>query len=59
MFKVHLVVPLLLSAGLIWFAWRIVNWPTFADFLIATEAEINKVSWTTRKRLVRIPSSCW
>jgi preprotein translocase SecE subunit len=23
----------------------------FADFLIATEAELNKVSWTTRKRL--------
>jgi preprotein translocase SecE subunit len=50
-YKVHLVVPLLLSIALLWFAWRIVNWPTFADFLIATEAEINKVSWTTRKRL--------
>ena len=27
--------------------------PTFADFLIATEAEMNKVSWTNRKRLVQ------
>jgi preprotein translocase SecE subunit len=44
---------LLLSAGLLWFAWRIVNLPVFADFLIATEAEINKVSWTTRRRLVQ------
>ncbi len=51
MFKVHLVLPLVLAAALLWFAWRMVNWPTFADFLIATEAEMNKVSWTTRKRL--------
>src|SRR5206468_1159540 len=39
MFKVHLVFPLVLAAVLLWFAWRMVNWPTFADFLIATEAE--------------------
>jgi preprotein translocase SecE subunit len=53
MYKVHVVVPLLLTVGLLWVAWRVVNWPTFADFLIATEAEMNKVSWTTRKRLVQ------
>src|SRR5205085_3280828 len=53
MFKIHLVVPLILLAGLLWMAWRVVNWPTFADFLIATEAEMNKVSWTTRRRLVQ------
>jgi preprotein translocase SecE subunit len=51
-YKIHLIVPLLLAIALLWFAWRVTNWPTFADFLIATEAEINKVSWTTRKRLV-------
>jgi preprotein translocase SecE subunit len=51
MYKVHLILPVLLGLALIWLAWRIVNWPTFADFLIATEAEMNKVSWTTRKRL--------
>ncbi len=27
--------------------------PVFADFLIATEAEMNKVSWTTRRRLIQ------
>jgi preprotein translocase SecE subunit len=53
MFKVHLVAPLVLAVALFWVAWRVVNWPTFADFLIATEAEMNKVSWTTRKRLVQ------
>ena len=51
-YNTHLVVPLILGVLLLWLAWRITNWPTFADFLIATEAEINKVSWTTRKRLV-------
>jgi len=43
--------PLLLLAASIWLAWRVVNFPPFADFLIATEAELNKVSWTTRPRL--------
>ena len=53
MFKMHVVLPILLTAALIWFAWRLVNLPTFADFLIATEAEMNKVSWTSRRRLVQ------
>lgn len=46
-------IPLLLTAAALWLAWRIVNVPIFADFLIATEAEINKVSWTTQRRLVQ------
>jgi preprotein translocase SecE subunit len=46
-------VPLLIIALGVWVAWRAVNYPTFADFLIATEAEMNKVSWTTRRRLVQ------
>jgi|GEM_PF-284024 preprotein translocase SecE subunit len=45
--------PLLLLAASIWMAWRVVNFPPFADFLIATEAELNKVSWTTRPRLIQ------
>jgi preprotein translocase SecE subunit len=44
---------LLFAVGGLWLAWRMVNYPTFADFLIATEAEMNKVSWTTRRRLVQ------
>jgi preprotein translocase subunit SecE len=43
---------LLLLAGL-WTAYRVVNLPAFADFLIAVEAEMNKVSWPTRVELVR------
>jgi preprotein translocase SecE subunit len=49
--NVHYTMPLILVVVLGWFSWRVVNWPVFADFLIATEAEMNKVSWTTRKRL--------
>ena len=37
----------------VWFGYRIVNVPQFADFLIAVEAEMNKVSWPTRSELVR------
>src|SRR5262249_15315813 len=48
---VRFTVPLLLAAGSLWLAYRVVNYPAFADFLIATEAEINKVSWSSRKRL--------
>jgi preprotein translocase SecE subunit len=50
---IPITVPLLLSALALWFAWRVVNLPVFADFLIATEAEMNKVSWTTQRRLVQ------
>jgi preprotein translocase SecE subunit len=50
---VPLTLPLLLAALSLWLAYRIVNLPVFADFLIATEAEVNKVSWTTRKRLIQ------
>jgi preprotein translocase SecE subunit len=46
-------VPLLLAFGAFWLSYRVVNYPAFADFLIATEAELNKVSWTTRKRLIQ------
>ena len=48
-----LTVPLVLIAASLWLAWRVVNYPMFADFLIATEAEINKVSWSTRKSMIR------
>ena len=42
----------LLMAGL-WASYRVVNVPGFADFLIAVEAEMNKVSWPTWPELSR------
>jgi preprotein translocase subunit SecE len=48
----YAVPAVLLLAGL-WIGYRAVNDPTFADFLIAVEAEMNKVSWPTRLELFR------
>jgi preprotein translocase SecE subunit len=45
--------PLLIAAAVLWLSWRAVNMPAFADFLVATEAEMNKVSWSPRKRLLQ------
>jgi preprotein translocase subunit SecE len=46
-------VPLVVAVVFGWIIIRIVHFPPFADFLIATEAEMNKVSWTTKDDLVR------
>lgn len=35
----------------LWFGYRTVNWPTFADFLISVEGEMAKVSWPGRAEL--------
>lgn len=45
--------PGVLLAGGVWFAYRLVNVPGVADFLIAVEAEVNKVSWPSRNELFR------
>lgn len=50
---VRFLVPgLLLAAGL-WVSFRIVCTPRFADFLIAVEAEMAKVSWSSWPEVVR------
>jgi preprotein translocase SecE subunit len=46
-------IPFLLVVLTLWIGWRTVNVPPFADFLIATEAEMNKVSWTPIRKLMR------
>jgi preprotein translocase subunit SecE len=47
------VVPFFVAFIGIWFVFRLVNVPSFADFLIAVEAEMYKVSWPTRGELFR------
>ncbi len=47
------VVPLAVLAVGLWFSFRIVNIPRFADFLISVEAEMNKVQWPGRSELWR------
>jgi len=36
-----------------WITFRMLQYPPFVEFLIATEAEMNKVSWTSRDDLKR------
>jgi preprotein translocase subunit SecE len=42
-----------LAAVLGWTIYRVVNFPPFADFLGDTQAEMNKVSWTSKEDLYR------
>ena len=34
------------------FVWRLINKPANVDFLIATDSEMKKVNWTSRKELI-------
>jgi preprotein translocase subunit SecE len=47
------VIPAVLIAIGVWTGFRVVNWPRCADFLIAVEAEMNKVTWPGKDELVR------
>ena len=53
MWGAKLAIPALILAVTLWIGFRAVNVPDFAEFLVATEAEMNKVSWSTRKRLAQ------
>ena len=46
-------VPAAVGLVLGWIIFRVVQYPPFVEFLIATEAEMNKVSWTSREDLYR------
>jgi preprotein translocase subunit SecE len=46
-------IPAVLGVILGWFIYRLVMYPPFVEFLIATEAEMNKVSWTSQADLYR------
>jgi len=46
-------VPLAVGLVLGWIIFRVVQYSPFVEFLIATEAEMNKVSWTSREDLYR------
>ena len=47
------VIPMAVIVAGLWSSYRVVNYPRFADFLIAVEAEMNKVSWPSRPELIR------
>ena len=45
-------VPTLLVVGMGWLMFWLVNRPKTADFLIATESEMKKVSWSSKKEII-------
>lgn len=51
--SVGYLITVALGAFGMWAAYRLVNWPKFADFLISVEAELNKVSWPSWRELNR------
>src|SRR5687767_13392569 len=53
MLALEYTVPLIIIGIGLWVSYRIVNIPKFADFLIAVEAEMNKVSWPSKDELIR------
>jgi preprotein translocase subunit SecE len=50
---IAVVVPAVLTLAGFWIAYRLVQWATFADFLIAVEAEMKKVSWPSQSEVKR------
>ena len=45
--------PSILLAVGIWVSFRMIHTPSVADFLIAVETEMTKVSWPTRDEVIR------
>jgi preprotein translocase subunit SecE len=51
-FLVQTLVPLAVFTGFGWLIYWLVNKPVVADFMIAAEGEMKKVSWSSRKEIV-------
>jgi len=47
---IYIIGGLLIAFGL--FLWYLMNKPTNADFLIATDSEMKKVNWTSKRELI-------
>jgi preprotein translocase subunit SecE len=48
-----IAIPTLVAVAGVWLAFRTVNYPPFANFLISVEAEMDKVSWADVNYLKR------
>jgi preprotein translocase subunit SecE len=51
--EVRIGIPAVMAAVIAWLAFRLVNLPQFADFLIAVEAEMKKISWPSLQECLR------
>lgn len=50
---VRIGVPVAIAALITWLAFRAVNFPPFAEFLISVQAEVTKVNWPSMGELKR------
>jgi preprotein translocase SecE subunit len=50
--RVGLIAAVVFAAVYAFFAWRLMNKPANVDFLIATDSEMKKVNWTSRRELI-------
>jgi preprotein translocase SecE subunit len=50
--QVAMIVAAVFFAAFAFFAWRMMNKPSNVDFLVATDSEMKKVNWTSRKDLI-------
>src|SRR5262245_16118759 len=51
--NVQMLIPTMIALAGMWFAFRVVNYPPFANFLVSVEAEMDKVSWADLDYLKR------
>jgi len=50
--KIAMIAAVVFGAIYAFFAWRLMNKPSNVDFLIATDSEMKKVNWTSRRELI-------
>ena len=50
---VRFLIPAAVTVLGLWIAFRVVNVPRFAEFLISVEGEMNKVAWSSKAELYR------
>jgi preprotein translocase subunit SecE len=50
--KIAAAIAVLFALGYAYLCWTLLNKPANVDFLIATDSEMKKVNWTSRKELV-------
>ncbi len=51
--NLQLIIPTVVGLLGCWFAYRVVNYPRAADFMISVQGEMEKVSWPTWPQLWR------
>ncbi len=51
--RIRIGIPFVIFVVCEWVVYRLVNYPRFSDFLISVEAEVDKVTWSSRQELIQ------